>query len=57
MIELKYILLKFLKTMAEDLKRRSYDESGEQKDETIERIDTINELIGKIKTDITEDRG
>jgi hypothetical protein len=41
------ILSRFLKTMASDLHRRAFDESGEQQEETKGREDTLRQLIKK----------
>lgn len=49
MKKLDYILIDFLQIMLDDLRRRSFDESGEQKQETLERVETLRELIKEIK--------
>jgi hypothetical protein len=36
--------------MRDDIKRRSFDESGEQKNETLERFEELKKLIDEIKT-------
>jgi hypothetical protein len=46
---LSSVVLEFLRTMAQDLKRISYEESGEQKAETEQRIETLKELIKTIE--------
>lgn len=51
MEHVKDVLIEFLKTMLEDLKRRSYDESGEQKIETLGRINELRVLIDELKGD------
>ena len=48
-IRIDQILLPFLETMHADLKRRSYDESGEQKEETLERVNELKRLIDLIR--------
>lgn len=47
---IKYVLIRFLKTMADDLKRRSFDEEGEQRSETEGRIEELKELIEQIES-------
>jgi hypothetical protein len=49
MTEIKQVLITFLETMRDDLKRRSFDESGEQKAETEGRIEELKALIEKLK--------
>ena len=49
MERLDYILIEILKTLIDDIKRRSYDESGDQRAETEGRIQTLCELINEIK--------
>ena len=49
MESLNSILLTFLKTMLADLKRRSYDESGEQKEETLQRVEQLKTLINEME--------
>ena len=46
---LKMILLELLIEMKSDLKRRSYDEEGEKKQETVERVEALHQLIVQIK--------
>ena len=50
MTPLKQVLLEFLKTMCDDLKRRSLDESGEQREETEQRIAQLKELIKELES-------
>lgn len=50
MTHINQILITLIKTMIEDLKRRSYDESGEQKAETEQRIDTLIDLLNELRT-------
>ena len=54
MNKLDAILLEFLQTMLSDLKRRSYDESGEQKAETLGRVETLKNLIYDLKMKETD---
>jgi hypothetical protein len=46
---MKYIILELLDVLREDIKRRSYDELGEQKAETLERLETLRELSKKLR--------
>ena len=48
MTPLKSIIREFLKTMADDLKRRSFDETGEQREETEQRLETLKTLIEEL---------
>lgn len=50
MTHISEVLLEFLNTMRSDLRRRSFDETGEQKAETEQRIETLKDLIKKIKS-------
>lgn len=45
MTPVKQVLLEFLKTMRLDLIRRAWDESGEQRAETLERASQLYDLI------------
>ena len=49
---IKSIVLEFLEVMREDLKRRSYDETGEQKIETLERLETLRRLTKELRETI-----
>jgi hypothetical protein len=52
MHHVKEVLIEFLRTMVEDLKRRSFDESGEQKAETLGRINQLQDLIKELEGDL-----
>lgn len=54
MTPIKQVLIKLLRIMREDLKRRSYDEDGEQREETFQRIETLTELINTLESKETE---
>ena len=43
------VLIRFLTEMAQDLKRRSFDESGEQKMETLDRAAQLTALAKELK--------
>jgi hypothetical protein len=46
------ILYELMVIVQADMMRRSYDESGEQKQETLERIDELKQLIKNIRGDL-----
>lgn len=54
---LKPIIVEFLKTMLEDLKRRSYDEAGDQKMETLQRVGQLQSLINQLTKSGAPDYG
>ena len=56
MRQINFIILEFLETMMSDLKRRSFDETGEQRAETLERVETLKQLIKELSA-IAKARG
>ena len=48
-VSLQNILIEFLETMRDDLRRRSFDESGEQQEETLGRLEILRRLTKEIR--------
>ena len=46
---MKLIILELLEVLREDIKRRSFDESGEQKNETLGRLEVLRRLSKELR--------